>query len=208
MKILIVAATLPEIAGLHQHFELQPAPLVQTTNFDTLVTGVGMTATAFALGRQLTTNYNLVLNIGIAGCFDTTYPLGTVLHITADEFSELGAEDKDSFIPIETLGFGKSKYTSDYATPAVSSLPKVHGITVNTVHGNKQQIEAIEKRLQPVTESMEGAAVFYACEQAGIPCLQVRSISNYVEERNKANWNIGLALKNLNEWAIDYLTNA
>ena len=29
--------------------------------------------------------------------------------------------------------------------------------------------------------------------------LQLRSISNYVEERNKANWDIPLAIKNLND---------
>ncbi len=86
-------------------------------------------------------------------------------------------------------------------------LPQVSGITVNKVHGNKLSIKAIEQRLHPVTESMEGAAVFYCCEQAGIPCIQVRSISNYVEERNRGTWKIGLAIHNLNNWAIEFLTN-
>ena len=79
---------------------------------------------------------------------------------------------------------------------------------MNTVHGNLQHIMEIKARLNPVVESMEGAAVFYACEQAFIPSLQVRSISNYVEERNKQAWKIGLAIKNLNNWAIEFLTNA
>jgi futalosine hydrolase len=54
---------------------------------------------------------------------------------------------------------------------------------------------------------MEGAAVLYSCEQTGIPCLQVRSISNYVEPRSKESWKIDLAVKNLNDWAIRFLTN-
>jgi futalosine hydrolase len=49
---------------------------------------------------------------------------------------------------------------------------------------------------------MEGASFFYACEQAGIPGIQIRSISNLVERRNKENWQIGLAIKNLNNTLI------
>lgn len=182
---------------------------MQTAAFDVLITGVGMTATAFALGKYLSPVYNLVVNLGIAGCYDWQFPLGSVLSITQDTFSELGAEDKNDFLTIDALGFGKSSYTAknDLATAHFTRLPQVSGITVNKVHGNKLSIKAIEQRLHPVTESMEGAAVFYCCEQAGIPCIQVRSISNYVEERNRGTWKIGLAVNNLNNWAIEFLTN-
>jgi len=209
MKTLVVAATVNEIAGVYKYFDLPPAAFVQTPAFDILITGVGMTATAFALGKHLSAAYNLVLNLGIAGCFDPTVPLGTVLNIIADEFSELGAEDKEAFLSVDQLGLGKSKFESSLANEfkVLSQLQWANGITVNTVHGNLDHIMKIKARLNPITESMEGAAVFYACEQAFIPCIQVRSISNYVEERNKAAWNIGLALKNLNDWAIEFLTN-
>jgi futalosine hydrolase len=210
MKILIVAATRAELSGLCNHFELPERDFTETPGFDLLITGVGMTATAFALGKHLSAAYSLVVNLGIAGCYEWKYPLGSLLNITQDTFSELGAEDKDEFLTIDTLGFGKSSYTAQntVATTLFTALPKVHGITVNKVHGNKLSIKAIEKRMHPVTESMEGAAVFYSCEQAGIPCIQVRSISNYVEERNRESWKIGLAVKNLNDWAIEFLTNS
>jgi futalosine hydrolase len=52
---------------------------------------------------------------------------------------------------------------------------------------------------------MEGAAFFYACREAGVPCLQIRAVSNYVEKRNRDNWHIGLAIKNLNTFAMDLL---
>jgi len=210
MKILVVAATRAELTGLYTYFSLPEENFVQTERFDILITGVGMTATAFALGRYLSGNYQLVVNLGIAGCYDHSIPLGTLLQITNDQFSELGAEDKDEFIPIETLGFGKSTYRAinSVEDESLQALRKVDGITVNKVHGNKQSIQTIVARLHPVTESMEGAAVFYACEHAGTDCLQVRSISNYVEERNRDSWKIGLALKNLNDWAIEFLTNS
>jgi len=60
-------------------------------------------------------------------------------------------------------------------------------------------------RIQPQLESMEGAAFFYACTQAGVPCLQIRAVSNYVEKRNRDAWQIGLAIKNLNSFAAEFL---
>ncbi|WP_442589476.1 futalosine hydrolase [Pedobacter sp. AW31-3R] len=208
MKILVVAATRAELTGLYETFGLPEDNFVQTPEFDVLITGVGMTATAFALGQHLSKDYRLVLNLGIAGCYDFSIPLGSLLNITADEFSELGAEDKEEFLSIDTLGFGTSHFTSGepVKSPLLDHLKKVNGITVNKVHGNKNSIAAIRSRLQPITESMEGAAVFYCCAQTAIPCLQIRSISNYVEERNRESWKIGLAIKNLNQWAIEFLT--
>lgn len=210
MKILIVAATIPEIAPLYADFGLAERAFVQTPEFDILITGVGMVATSFALGRKITSGYNLVLNLGIAGCFNPEIPLGTVLNIVHDEFSELGAEDPSGFIGIEELGFGKSKFSGHHhlLNDTLNTLQKVSGITVNQVHGASPGIEDVKIRLNPVTESMEGAAVFYCSGQAGLPCLQVRAISNYVEPRNRDNWRIGLAIANLNEWAIRFLTNA
>ncbi|PTS91953.1 futalosine hydrolase [Pedobacter sp. HMWF019] len=210
MKILVVAATLPEISPVYSHFGIPHEQFYSTPGFDLLITGVGMTATAYALGKQLATPYRLVLNLGIAGSFDYSIPLGSVVSITSDTFSELGAEDKNEFLPIDQLGFGKSCYSIDDLSlvPHIQNLRTVRGITVNTVHGNTESIQSVLTRLQPITESMEGAAVFYSCEQVAVPCLQVRSISNYVEERNKENWKIGLAIKNLNDWAIDFLTNS
>lgn len=209
-KTLIVAATAAELSGLYHHFRLAQGRFVQTDGFDILLTGVGMTATAYALGRHLSEAYGLVLNLGIAGCFDHSIPLGTVLNVTSDEFAELGAEDHHNFIRIDDLGFGRSRFsaTCQIIHPLIKRLPAVSGITVNCVHGHAASIAAIKERLAPVTESMEGAAVFYACAEAGLPCLQVRAVSNYVEPRNRSAWQIGPALEKLNDWAIRFLTKS
>lgn len=209
MKILLVAATRAEIALLATQFGLPDQDFVKTKDFDLLITGVGMTATAFALGKHLSGNYKLVLNLGIAGAFNPDLPLATVVNVTTDEFAELGAEDGDAFLSIDDLGFGKARYSArnNLLNSDLEKLPRVHGITVNQVHGNENSITRIRERCNPGVESMEGAAVLYCCEKEGLPCLQVRSISNYVEPRNKERWQIGAAIKALNEWAIGFLTN-
>lgn len=203
MKTLVVAATKAELTFLYQHFNLPDTDFVESKNFDLLITGVGMVATAFALGRYLSSKYSLVVNLGIAGSFDRDIALGTVLNITEDTFAELGAENEDEFLTIVDLGFGENHYTS--TTTENINLPTVSGITVNCVTGSEKSIKNLINRLNPTTESMEGAAVFYACKQLNIKSLQIRSISNYVEPRNKDNWKIGLAIKNLNDWAISFI---
>ncbi|MCJ0741579.1 futalosine hydrolase [Pedobacter montanisoli] len=201
MKLLIVVATRAEIAPFLSHFNLPDQPLMETADFDVLVTGVGMVATAFALGQHLDKNkYNRVLNVGIAGSFDRNISLGELVNVSADTFAELGAEDHESFIGIENLGFGKSTYQS--TGNKNYNLKTVNAITVNKVHGNADSIAKTQALFAVQTESMEGAAVFYACSIQNISCIQIRAISNYVEPRNRNNWEIGLAVKNLNDWLL------
>jgi futalosine hydrolase len=45
---------------------------------------------------------------------------------------------------------------------------------------------------------MEGAALHYVCLQENIPFVQIRSVSNYVGERDKTKWKIQEAIENLN----------
>lgn len=208
MKTLLVAATPFEIRDVITHFSLTPDDFMEADTFDILITGVGMTATAFSLGRFLDpSKYKLVLNLGIAGTFDPELALGTVVEVRTDTFAELGAEDRETFIPIESLGFGQSSYTAiTPAEPVCPPLPAAKGITVNKVHGHQPSIDAVRARLAPDVESMEGAAVLYACNQLQVPCIQVRSISNQVEPRNRDNWAIALAIEKLNQWAIQFLT--
>lgn len=197
MNILIVAATEAEIA-----------PLVEVlgSDIETLVTGVGMTATAFALGRHLASRrYDLAINLGIAGSFDRTIALGSLVEVSEDTFAELGAEDDARFLPLSALGLGDVAFAPTAKLRDLDgsqSLPQARGITVNTVHGNCGSIERVVARLAPQVETMEGAAFFYACGQASIPCLQIRAVSNYVERRNRDAWRIGLAIANLNRFAI------
>jgi len=217
MRILVVAATEPEIGkliadlrfsdydcdqGANISCELRDA--YQRHDISTLITGVGMVATAYSLGRHLATNeYDLIINLGIAGSFDRNIALGEVVEIAEDRFSELGAEDDEAFLTIDQLGFGEGAFKSSYNLPDSFGLKKVSAITVNTVHGSEANIQRLTRRIQPQLESMEGAAFFYACKQAGVPCLQIRAVSNYVEKRNRDTWQMGLAIKNLNTFVAE-----
>ena len=43
------------------------------------------------------------------------------------------------------------------------------------------------------------------CQQFETKCVQFRGISNLVEERNKENWNISLAISNLNKEVNNFI---
>ena len=91
--------------------------------------------------------------------------------------------------------------------PVINTLKKVTGLTVNTAHGDKNSIQKIKELFNPQIESMEGAAFFYACLLEGITCSQIRTISNKVEQRNKENWDIPLAVKNLCKTGLNLINN-
>ena len=70
MKLLLVAATKAELNKVFEHYNLIGDRFISHLKFDILITGIGMTATAFALGKKRNDDYNLVINVGIGGCFD------------------------------------------------------------------------------------------------------------------------------------------
>ena len=83
------------------------------------------------------------------------------------------------------------------------SLKTVSCITSNLVHGHTPSINRIFKKYQADIQTMESAAILFICQVDQIPCTLIRSISNYVEERNKDQWDIPLAIESLNKVAID-----
>ena len=211
MKSLIVSATESEIAPFLSHFRFKMGSNYLNGNqVVVLIGGVGMVATAFSMGGVLAKkSFDFALNAGIAGSFNEGLGLGEVVQVTEDCFSELGAMDGPSFLSIDQLGFGNAMMaplSSESLDILLPSEKKIRGITVNCVHGSDEEIVSIKKRLCPDIETMEGAAFFYACNQVGLPAVQLRSISNYVERRDKSKWNIPLAIETLNERLINLYT--
>ncbi len=210
MKLLLVAATIPEIQPLLSALSIEnesDVKMIGQHSIQVLITGAGMVPTAFALGKHLAaSSYDLAINLGIAGSFDFGLKLGNVCLVTDDTFADLGAEDGEDFLSLDMLGLGISSQSHrPHPSFKTSGLIQVRAITVNKIHGHELSIAKVIARLNPQIESMEGAAFFYACNQFDLPCIQIRAISNYVERRDREKWDINLAVKNLNETLIKLL---
>jgi len=216
MKILVVAATRLEIEPFLQALG-KPGSLEDSLFhfrensrvIDLLVTGVGMVATAYQLGRLFAAGkYDFAINAGICGSFNRNITVGEVVNVITDSFGDMGAEDNDSWIPLPDLKLfiaDKELFTSIETNNSPGAFSKltgnlrpVKGVTVNTVHGNEESIRRFHNRTNADIESMEGAAFIYACSMAKTEWLQLRSISNFVEPRDRSRWDIPLAISNLN----------
>jgi futalosine hydrolase len=92
-----------------------------------------------------------------------------------------------------------------YSGLVKNSLKPVKAVTVNTSTGSDATRRRLVKKYNPDIETMEGATFFYICARNFIPFLALRAISNYVEPRNKNNWNIPLALENLAEKCNEFI---
>jgi futalosine hydrolase len=223
MRLLIVSATSLEIKPLLN--ELGKGRLLKNDltryaykrfQIDVLVTGVGMVPTAVVTGLALGKyTYDAVINAGICGSFNRDIPIGEIVNITSDCLPETGAEDGEHFLSLIDMKLldkdefpfnnGKLVNHSMFDSKLINGLLTVSGVTVNTVHGNEKSIESFVQTHKADVESMEGAAFMYSCKVYKARFLQVRTVSNYIEDRDVSKWDIPLAVKNLNRFLLDLL---
>jgi futalosine hydrolase len=215
MKILLVSATITEIEGFYETLENRKClennffrGFMGNRMIDILVSGVGSAATMEHISSLLfNCRYDLIINTGICGSFRKEFIPGTVVNIISEIWGDLGAEDQESFLDLFDLGMiktGEKPYSGirilnggNIYSSLFAHFPQVNGITVNRTHGNLNSIEKCIRKYNPDVESMEGAAVFSYCNSRNINFQCLRSISNFVEPRNRSDWNIESALSNL-----------
>jgi futalosine hydrolase len=223
MQILLVSATYMEISPLlaRLKFSGETGPRMKSYShnghqYDVLITGVGMVATAFWCSQAMCKKkYDLALNFGVCGSYDRNLVPGKTVHVVSDRIAELGAEDGDAFLTVNELNllgenefpfkWGQLVNLAPYSNPVLNALPAVNGISVNKVHGNETSIAQAVKLFNPHVESMEGAAFAYACLIHELVYAQVRTVSNFVERRNRENWKMAEAIRGLGETSFAML---
>ena len=209
MQILLTAATANEI---ELFINIYP-------NVDILITGVGVPSTMYRLQKRLhQVDYDIVIQAGIAGAFSDELNLAETVLVKQDTFGDLGTEEKELFTPCIAAGlinpnefpFADGWLINSTGIPKTSILKSVKAVTVNKVSDSIIQKQQLLHAFHPQIESMEGAALHYICLQEEIPFVQIRTVSNYVGDRDKTKWKIKEAFENLNDELlnlIDQLTD-
>jgi len=211
-NILVVAATAKEINPFIE--------LIRTgdiNNADILISGIGLTASTYHLAKQLALKkYDLVIQAGVAGCFDLRTPLGAVIAVKQDAIADQSVVELErlktlfdlNLVPQDQYPYKKGwLINTNKEVLKKTKLKIVKGISVNQISTSKQMINFYRDVFDPVTESMEGAAFHYVCLMENIPFVQIRSISNYIGERNKKKWDMSESIHNLNETLIRTINN-
>lgn len=179
-----------------------------------LATGPGTAPTAYWLGRHLALfKPAFALNVGVCGAFRRSLPLASVVQVVQDAFADLGAWDVNGSwldmaqlgLPIGSIGPEPLYNTLANPTPLACGLAHATGITVESVSGYGPEIARRTQRWNADVETMEGAAFFYTCLQAQVPFAAIRAVSNYVEPRNRAAWQLSAALQALGNSAVQII---
>jgi futalosine hydrolase len=225
VKILIITATEKEVSLLFQKFPKLEKKSSRQYSFtlgnlfvDVLITGVGIPSTIFHLCQHLSSsNYELIINTGIAGSFNDQIAIGSVVQVKTEAFADLGINNNGEFQTVFEAGLidqnmspfvcGELINDQFYSyLESLKQLKEVKGITVNTASGHEASINCLKSKFNPDIETMEGAGVFYVASQLSIPFIEIRGISNRVEPRNTKNWNLPLAIIKVNEKLLEILS--
>lgn len=98
---------------------------------------------------------------------------------------------------------GESTRARTGADSSLITVKKGTFLTVSTCSGTKKRAVELEKRFGAICENMEGAAIAHICTLYGIPLIEMRGISNIVEDRDPSKWDISLAAENCQKAAIE-----
>jgi futalosine hydrolase len=189
-EVLVLAAT-PLEAALLQSL---PSALVMT--------GIGAVNTAHALTRHLVTQPapSLVIQTGIAGAYvPAGVPVGAVVLASEEVYADVSAEEigiplveASATSPARFNSFLLDAHLVARASAVCGPLVTRTGrfLTLSQVTGVRAMGDALHARFGALCESMEGAAAAHVCALHDVPFLEVRGISNLVEDRDRSKWRI------------------
>lgn len=225
-NIAILAATLGEISLLVESFQAERDPssspwIAYTarpgfTRFIFVVTGVGI-ANASAATTSTIHFYSpdLLVITGCAGSYSGSgLAIGDLALATTEVFADEGVAVPEGWRDLEYMGlallerngsrFSNKVPLSPRATEQAMRTAQQGGITlhcgtfltVSTCSGTRVRGRELSARFGGICENMEGAAAALTAARFGIDCLEVRGISNLVEDRDLSRWDIPLAATN------------
>lgn len=182
--------------------------------------GPGM-ANAASAATVLMERYSpeMLVVLGIGGAFHgSNLNAGDVAAATTETFAELGAITPGGFlsateIRLSTLRRGSRKYYETFPLNRKLLKNASHHVqatgpflTVSTVTGSKREARNLQKRFpEAICENMEGAAAANVCARYGVPMLEIRGISNMVEDRDTDKWEKDLAARNCQRALMEIL---
>lgn len=175
--------------------------------------GVGKAAAAAAAASLLAAGrYQALWLCGCGGAYPGAgLDIGDLALADAELFADEGSLTPAGFRDLPALGMSMRQEPErhdnrwpvdaqlrDRAWPVLQRHAEAAGcvlrrglfVTVSTCTGTCRGAQELVQRTGGLCENMEGAAVALVCNQFGLPFLEVRGISNRVEDRDPARWDL------------------
>ena len=150
-----------------------------------------------------------VVLAGICGAYPGRgLNIGDVVRVDSEIVGDLGVVECDgSFTPWHKVCGNSANGASSTVSAQVyessllrgvpdglAKLKSVAGLTVNCCTGTASMAKERSENFNVDVESMEGAACFSICHAFGVPCYEIRAVSNFATTRDKSTWRISEAL--------------
>ncbi|THB70512.1 MAG: futalosine hydrolase [Desulfobulbaceae bacterium] len=146
-----------------------------------------------------------IINFGIAGAYHRDPPAESIelLELCLAEkecLGDFGICYGERIEPFETISFA-ADHIMDLQNTLLAQAQTIlsdHGqsfkrgtfVTVNGASSTQQRGQHLQQRFDAICENMEGAALARVCKFLAIPLLEMRVVSNMVEDRDKSRWKI------------------
>jgi 1,4-dihydroxy-6-naphthoate synthase len=201
MKLLITAATLLESRNIIDSLNLEKETESQYSNKDKsvklIITGVGIPATIFSLMQIEDINlYDLLINIGIAGCFNKDVKKGSIFNVNSDYFGDTGIIKNDKFKNIFSYSWNDN-YAKHFENERIQNTSDYHNFFKHLEQGSGVTVNIPEyQKHDALVETMEGAAFMLFAKIKNKDFIQIRGISNTVGEKDKNNWDLKSPIEN------------
>ena len=180
----------------------------------TCVGGVGKVNAAAATALMIERYHpRLIINTGCAGAYGGSgLAVGDLVLATGEVLADEGVLVGDGWRDLQYMKLPSVRQEGEVfynvlplwgaAAERAVELAGRNGVTlqwgisatVSTCSGTTEYGAELSRRWNAVTENMEGAAVAQVCLRAGVECLEIRGISNLVEERDLNKWDFGRAV--------------
>jgi futalosine hydrolase len=233
--VIVTASTSLELSLLLDHYAAQPLPGIghlkafrsRTAGRELIfaITGLGKVNAASAATVLLERFApELMVNTGCGGAFpDCGLSLGDLAVAVSESFADEGVQTPEGWHGLELIGipvyqgrgeriFNTIPLAQDLTESALrcaaeKGFAAVPGpfLTVSTCSGTKARGADLLRRFPGICENMEGAAVAQVALMYGVPLLEVRGISNMVEDRDLSRWDLKGAVGQAQRFLIDYL---
>lgn len=194
---LLAAATDMELAPVKKS-------LGSYRGIDFLNTGVGPVNAAYSLTRYLAQKKEKVegvINFGVTGAYlETGLNLLDICLAEKEILADLGICSAESVTPLgeaalliqREFDLQNTLFKKTERFLESNDMPFKQGcfVTVNCVSGTQSRGNMLKETYQALCENMEGAAIARVCSGFGVECLELRSVSNMVEDRDPSTWQL------------------
>jgi len=234
-SVIITAATPMEIALLRNSLEGGGRIMAGHREFHEgkiagkhvilAATGIGK-VNAASTSTALLEHYEteILINTGCAGAYiGSGLSIGDLAMATYEVLGDEGVIAPDGWHSLELIGIpslskpGNIFYNrfplTRWAIDKAEHVAETNGVflhqglfvTLSTVSGSKERGAELYQRFSALCENMEGAAVAQVASLYSVDCIEIRGISNMVEDRDLTRWDIPLAVERAQRFILDFI---